>query len=205
MTIFMSTNDLMNTVERIRAEMRNKRSYGRGPKADEDYMGCISMLESCLATGEIPQEMVARIEDAIAEFNLYVGIGIIVNGKFCPIPPSQAARFDIRPYTVISANRFPVVKSSDVASITRGLTPLEIDERGWRWDEQTKSLLSSQFFYRRYPAFMMPMGQRDGISQEAAREMGIEDLWLQQFHSMVGTLAAIDRPSSSFWTAPRHS
>lgn len=176
MTIFMSSGDVMRTVERLRSEMRGKRSYGKANKADEDFMGCISMLESCLSTGEVPAEQRTRVEQAIEEFRQYTDLGIIVNGRFCPIPPSQAARWDIRSGSIVSANRFPVLSRSqamlvltDNGNIRRQL----LASGDWSWEPDTNSLVSIQFYYKRHPEKLME------LSAERAEKCGLADLHRQ--------------------------
>lgn len=175
MSIFMSSGDVMRTVERLRSEMRGKRSYGKGNKADEDFMGCISMLESCLSTGEVTAEQRASIELAINEFRQYTDLGIIVNGRFCPIPPSQAARWDIKPGSIVSANRFPVLPHAQAMIILAGPPNMrtQLMDKNWCWEPDTRSLVSRQFFYKRHPERLSE------LTAEMADELGLKELYRQ--------------------------
>lgn len=164
MAVFMNGNDLVGTIERIRAEMRTKRSLGRPNKADDDYMGCITMLQSCLSTGEMSVDQRERVENAIAEFQRHVDLGIIVNGRFSPVSPSQAARWDLVAHGVI--NMFPVVTKDEAKRL---LFQKTLDTDDWRWDRETTSLVTKAAFYRRHPSHLME------ISEKAAEEIGLLD------------------------------
>lgn len=169
----MNGTDLILTVERLRGEMRTRRCPGQPAKADEDYMGCISMLESCLSTGEMSADQRDRVVSALEEFSRHVNLGIIVNGRFSPISPSQAARWNIVESSIV--NMFPVVTKT-VADLMLGGHPKfkkQLLSKDWRWEEQTSSLLTVSAFYRRHLESLLE------ISEKEAEELGLLDLHRQ--------------------------
>jgi hypothetical protein len=174
MTVFMTAGELMGTVDRLRSEMRNKRDYGKAGKADDEYLATIAMLESCLSTNEATTEQRNRIEQVVDEFYQHVGLGIILNGAFRPIPPSQAARWDITKGSTVSANRFPVVTERMAKEILERPASIRQYHDTWSWDAETNSLVTLPFWYRRH------LDHLPELTRDLAIQYGLFDLWLEQ-------------------------
>jgi hypothetical protein len=156
--------------KQLRLTVTNLLKEKRCKDTEEDYLGCIEMLQSILRTGEVSSEMMKDIiSGAIANFKRHVNLGIIIRGKFSSVDCHLAARHDVVAGRIIGSG-FPVMKKKRADRIL--LEPVtSVLPYDCIWDIDSKSVVSLRFYYIRHPDELL------GLDIKEITRLGLNDIF----------------------------
>lgn len=161
MAVFLNQQQIVDSAQSIADTMRQSPA-GNAFDADENWLASLDAIRCILDIDEAQEDAKRQVCNIIKEMEAYQGLGIHINGSFSPISPSVAARFDIKPGSFVSGNRFLVIREGDVER------DFELHEDA-EWDIETDSIIHRRYYMLRFPEEMM------NLDDETIRSLNLEE------------------------------